>query len=152
MTALNVDIALASAADLEAIECCARDAYSRYIARMGKTPAPMLADFASQIAHGWVHVARADQQVLGYVVFYPTEDTLHLESVAVAPAYAGQAIGRRLIEFAEQSALKAQLSCVTLYTNSAMTENLSLYPRLGYVETHRAMQHGFHRVFFQKLL
>jgi hypothetical protein len=37
-----------------------------------------------------------------------------------------------------------------LYTNAAMTENLAYYPRRGYIETHRAAQDGFHRVFFRK--
>ena len=37
-----------------------------------------------------------------------------------------------------------------LYTNEAMTENLSFYPRHGYRETGRAVQDGFRRVFFSK--
>jgi hypothetical protein len=37
-------------------------------------------------------------------------------------------------------------------TNAAMTENLAFYPRHGYVETHRASQDGFDRVFFSKRL
>ena len=35
-------------------------------------------------------------------------------------------------------------------TNEAMTENLAYYARHGYVETHRAEQDGFQRVFFRK--
>ncbi len=31
-----------------------------------------------------------------------------------------------------------------------MTQNLAYYPRRGYVETHRAVHEGFHRVFFSK--
>jgi cation transport regulator ChaC len=31
-----------------------------------------------------------------------------------------------------------------------MIENLAYYPRRGYRETHRAVQHGFRRVFFAK--
>jgi len=41
---------------------------------------------------------------------------------------------------------------VRLYTNEKMTANLSLYPHLGYAETHRAVQDGFARVFFEKQL
>ena len=33
---------------------------------------------------------------------------------------------------------------------AAMIENLAYYPRRGYIETHRADQDGFHRVFFRK--
>jgi hypothetical protein len=39
---------------------------------------------------------------------------------------------------------------VRLYTNEAMTENLSFYPRHGYRETGRAVQDGFRRVYFSK--
>lgn len=152
MTSLHVEIAQASDTDLDAIERVAREAYSRYIARMGQTPAPMLADFQSQIDRDCVYVALADLQVVGYVVFYPSGNTLHLENVAVAPACAGQGIGRKLIFFAEQSARDGGLNTISLYTNIAMTENLSLYPRLGYEETHRAIQDGYHRVFFHKQL
>ena len=41
---------------------------------------------------------------------------------------------------------------IRLYTNAAMTENLSHYPRRGYTETHQAHRDGFHRVFFRKRL
>jgi hypothetical protein len=33
-----------------------------------------------------------------------------------------------------------------------MTENLAYYPRHAYIETHRAEQDGFRRVFFRKPL
>lgn len=33
-----------------------------------------------------------------------------------------------------------------------MTENLSPYPRVGYVEVTRSREHGFDRVFFEKTL
>jgi hypothetical protein len=31
-----------------------------------------------------------------------------------------------------------------------MIENMALYARLGFVETHRAGEHGFRRVFMEK--
>ena len=49
---------------------------------------------------------------------------------------------------ARQRGLKA----VHLYTNEKMTENLSLYPRLGYIEVARRMEDGFSRVYFEKSL
>ena len=36
-----------------------------------------------------------------------------------------------------------------LYTNVMMTENLSMYAHIGFVETHRAMEKGFHRVYMR---
>jgi hypothetical protein len=31
-----------------------------------------------------------------------------------------------------------------LYTNATMTENLAMYARMGFVETHRVMETQFH--------
>jgi hypothetical protein len=39
---------------------------------------------------------------------------------------------------------------VSLYTNAHMTENLSLYLALGYVEVGRRREHGFDRVYYEK--
>ncbi len=33
-----------------------------------------------------------------------------------------------------------------------MTENLRYYPRQGYIETHRATENGYRRVFFTKAI
>ncbi len=41
---------------------------------------------------------------------------------------------------------------IRLYTNEAMTENIRLYERLGFAETHRAQEKGFRRVYMTKPL
>jgi hypothetical protein len=41
------------------------------------------------------------------------------------------------------------LSAIRLYTNAAMTENLSIYAHMGFVETHRAVEKGFNRVYLR---
>jgi len=43
------------------IERCARAAYRKYVGRIGREPAPMVADFAPQIAAGQVWVAIDDR-------------------------------------------------------------------------------------------
>ncbi len=55
-----------------------------------------------------------------------------------------------LLERAERDAVELGLTEVRLYTNEAMTENLTFYPRHGYRETGRALQDGFRRVYFSK--
>ncbi len=147
----------AEAQDLPAITACAEAAYDKYVARIGKKPAPMIADFASQIAAGQVHVAIAEggsaaEEFLGYVVCYPKDSKLHLENVAVRPEAQGRGAGRALIAFVENKARADGLSAVDLYTNAKMTENLALYPALGYRETERRHEDGFDRVFFLKEL
>lgn len=143
----------AVADDLSAIQGCAAAAYARYIPRIGRAPAPMTADFAAQIAAGLVHVATSPEGgLLGFIVFYPQDHAMLLENVAVQPASAGHGVGRALISFCEDQARRQGADRVVLYTNAKMTENLTLYPRLGYRETDRRQQDGFDRVFFEKPL
>jgi ribosomal protein S18 acetylase RimI-like enzyme len=73
-----------------------------------------------------------------------------LETVAVAPAAQGHGYGALLLGRAEDDAAELGLPEVRLYTNEAMTENLTFYPRHGYRETHRAVENGFRRVYFSK--
>jgi ribosomal protein S18 acetylase RimI-like enzyme len=57
-----------------------------------------------------------------------------------------------MMAFAESTARAAGYRCIRLYTNEAMTENIGLYSRLGYVETHRAEEKGLRRVYMAKTL
>jgi ribosomal protein S18 acetylase RimI-like enzyme len=150
MDAQLIQIRSATAGDLADIQSCARAAYAVYVERMGKEPAPMIADFASQIELGQVQAALCESSFAGYVVFYCEGDHLHLENVAVVPAHAGKGIGKKLVAYVEQAAREKGLAAVELYTNEAMTENLAMYPTLGYIETERKQQDGFNRVFFRK--
>jgi len=139
-------------ADLSAVQACARAAYTQYIDRMPIEPAPMHADFAALIEMGHLRVAHLRGELTGYVVFYAEGDHVQLENVAVQPALAGQGIGGALIRYVEKYAQAQGYAAVELYTNIAMTENLLMYPALGYRETGRRSEDGFERVFFRKSL
>jgi ribosomal protein S18 acetylase RimI-like enzyme len=152
VSADTIQLRKAVSTDLRDVRSCAHVAYGRYIERIGKAPAPMHADFARQIEDGLVHVALRGSQFAGYVVFYPEGDHLHLEAVAVLPEHMGKGVGKALIGHVEQVARSEGLQAVELYTNEAMTENLSMYPKLGYTEMHRKRHEGFNRVFFRKSL
>ena len=53
--------------DVPAIESCIEAAYSIYVDRIGKPPAPMLDDFEELVDAGYVRVASStDGQLLGY--------------------------------------------------------------------------------------
>lgn len=110
----------------------------------------MNADFAAQITSGSVYVAERDGGILGYVVCFPEDDHIHLENLAVWPELSGRGVGRKLLEFVEKCTRERGLAAIELYTNEAMSENLSMYIRLGYRETSRKLQDGFSRVFFRK--
>lgn len=143
----------ATPADEAAVRACAEAAYGRYVAAIGRKPAPMVADFAADIAAGHVHVATdATGALQGFVVYIPQDGHMLLENVAVLPAAAGQGIGTALIARCETAARALGLGSVHLYTNEKMVENLSIYPRLGYAEVARRREDGFNRVFFEKPL
>lgn len=149
---MTMKIRPAVAEDGAAVQACAVAAYKDYIASIGKRPAPMVADFGEQIAQGIVWVLADGREIGGYVVFYRRGDHVLLENVAVAPGYQGEGHGRRLIGFAEQSAMQSAVQAVELYTNAMMTKNLALYPKLGYREVGRQHEDGFDRVYFRKEL
>jgi ribosomal protein S18 acetylase RimI-like enzyme len=143
----------AEAADEPDIRNCAEQAYAPYVPLIGRKPAPMIADFGAQIAAGHIYVATGDDGIFqGFIVFYPEERHILLENVAVLPRAAGRGIGKALIRFCENEARQGGFSAVHLYTNEKMTENLSIYPRLGYAEVGRRSEDGFNRVFFEKPL
>ncbi|MGV2068824.1 GNAT family N-acetyltransferase [Agrobacterium sp. 22-226-1] len=135
------------------IRSCAEQAYARYIPSMGRKPAPMVADFAAQIAAGQVYISTGqDGTFRGFIVFYRQDDYLMLENVAVLPGAAGGGVGKELILFCENAARDLGVGAVQLYTNEKMIANLSIYPKLGYVEVARRTENGFNRVYFEKRL
>src|SRR3982074_261439 len=138
-------IRLARAADVAAVTAIVKDAYSVYLARNGKTPGPMRDDYAVLTAEQRVHVLEHDREIVGLVVLIPEQRTMLLDNVAVSPRAQGRGFGVRLIAFAEERARAAGFAVIRLYTQDIMTENLALYSRLGFVETHRGEAIGLQR-------
>lgn len=136
--------------DVRPIRDVARAAYTPYIRRIGREPAPMTADFATLIAMGEVWTLSEIAEIIGYVVMRETGGSLHIENIAVHPARHGEGHGRTLLEFAETEAKRRGLPKLDLYTNANMTENLSIYQMLGWRETGRMREDGFDRVYFEK--
>lgn len=140
----------ASAPDAGRITEIAAAAYSLYVPRIGRPPAPMTADYDGAIGRGEVWVAVRDGGVVGFVVLVRRADHLLLENIAADPAHQGTGVGARLLAVAEEQAAEAEIGEIRLYTHVTMTENQAYYPRHGYVETHRGNDEGFDRVFFRK--
>jgi ribosomal protein S18 acetylase RimI-like enzyme len=138
--------------DLPQIEAVVQRAYSVYVDRVGRRPAPMDDDYHEKVVADEVYVAEANGVVAGIVVLILARDHLLVESVAVDPNFQRRGIGRALMAHAERHAEEHDLDELRLYTNAAMTENLNLYPRLGYREDDRRTEDGFDRVFFSKRL
>jgi N-acetylglutamate synthase-like GNAT family acetyltransferase len=136
--------------DAGAVTGVVHAAYVHYIARIGQRPAPMGADYVALIETGSVWVAELAGRIVGVLVLHACPDHLLIDNVAVTPDAQGGGIGTCLLDVADREAVAAGLGEIRLYTNEAMTENLAYYPRRGFVETHRATEHGFSRVFFRK--
>lgn len=141
---------LATRDDSAAIRRVITDAYSRYLDRMDRPPAPMVTDYGPAIALGQVWVL--GEPIVGVIVLIPEPGRLLVENVAVSPAAQGAGNGRRLMEFAEQQAILAGLRRLTLYTNEVMAENIAIYARMGYREIGRRTEDGYRRVFMDKLV
>jgi len=138
--------------DRAAIEAIVQAAYAPYIPRIGRKPGPMLDDYEVLIADGRVHVLVDGEIVRGLVILIPDGDALLLDNVAVDPRAQGRGYGRMLLNFAEAEARRTGVRTLRLYTNEAMTENIALYGRLGFVETHRAVEKGLRRIYMTKVL
>ena len=149
---VKTDIRLARTDDLAVVQEIVSDAYSHYVARIGRKPGPLLDDYASLIALEKVFVIAWQGNMRGILVLTPVDGALLLDNIAIAPEAQGKGLGRELLSFAERRAIEAGFSEIRLYTNAAMTENIALYERIGYVETHRAEEHGLSRVFMTKRL
>jgi ribosomal protein S18 acetylase RimI-like enzyme len=141
----------ADGADVPLLGAIVERAYAPYVQRIGRRPAPMDDDYETKTRTGEVFVAD-DGAVAGLIVLVEHADHLLVENVAVDPARQGTGVGRMLLAYAESHAVERGLRELRLYTNEAMTENLALYPRLGYREVDRRVEEGFRRVYYSKRL
>jgi ribosomal protein S18 acetylase RimI-like enzyme len=107
----------------------------------------MVADFAAEVAAGRVVVIGTAGAVDGYMIAWPETDAYFIDNIAIDPARQGQGLGRQLMAHAVGEARRRRLPAIRLYTNAAMTENLAIYTHMGFVETHRAVEKGFNRVY-----
>lgn len=142
----------ARTADAEAVGACVAAAYQHYISRIGAPPGPMLEDYAQVIEQHQVHVVETKEAVVGVLVLSVVTEGFLLNNVAVEPAYHGKGIGKTLLEFAEAEAQRQGHHSIFLYTHTKMTENQSLYIKIGYVEYDRRVENGFSRVYMRKTL
>ena len=129
-----------------------RAAYARWVAAIGREPAPMTDDYPARIAADEAWVIEEAGRLIGALVLEDTHDGLLLDNIAVAPEAQGRGLGAALMAFTEAEARRRGHGRVWLYTNEKMTTNIALYLRLGFSETHREEQAGFRRVFMEKPL
>ena len=100
--------------DQEALVNCVQAAYSKSIERIGKKPAPLLADYQALIAQGVVSVLADEEGIRGVLVMMPQGRGMFVENVAIDPRFQGQGLGRTLMAFVEQQARKEHLDEILL--------------------------------------
>ncbi|GLB08731.1 hypothetical protein AtubIFM57258_004635 [Aspergillus tubingensis] len=149
---MSTSIRQATPDDQPIIEAIIQEAFSIYISRMGRKPQPMLDDYTALIKDGVVYVIERDGETKGTVMLVPKEGFMIVDNLAVAESARGTGLGRRLLEFAAESARLAGCHTLQLHTNETMVENIAIYTRMGYVETHRADNKGWKRVYMAKNL
>jgi ribosomal protein S18 acetylase RimI-like enzyme len=135
-----------------AVTMLVREAYAKYVGRIGREPAPMLVDYEAAIMARETWVLVEGDETSGVLVMRPDNDHLFVETVAVRPDRQGSGLGRRLMAFVEEAARDRGLREIQLYTNEKMEENLPFYRSLGFEETGRRFDEGYRRVFMKKRL
>lgn len=142
----------AAAADAPAIADLVAAAYEHYRPLIGRVPLPMLTDYVVAVRDHDVWILEADGTFVGVLDLEPRADHLWLDNVAVHPAAQKRGYGRRLLAHAEEVARVGRMDEIRLLTNERYVENIAMYLRHGYVETHRAPYQGTNLVYFSKRL
>lgn len=161
-TSSETRLSRATPADAPALQALVNAAYTKYIPRIGRPPAPMKTDYAALIASPGeyhVHMLRAGKDrnsdiVVGALVLadHAHDDAVHVDNLVVDPTAQGCGYGRLLMDVAEKYAWVQRRSALTLHTNEKMVENLAIYAKMGFVEVDRRVEDGYHRVYFRKSL
>ena len=81
-----------------------------------------------------VLTARAAGELAGFAIMQFSDTTAHLNLLAVEPAYEGLGIGRRLVEWLEETAVTAGTFVIALEVRAANVGARWFYRRLGYRE------------------
>ncbi len=139
-------------ADTEAITELVAAAYRPYEPLIGRTPLPMLVHYADAVREHEVWVLELDGGLVGVIELERRPDHLWVENVAVVPRWQGRGFGRLLLRHAEVEAARHGLREIGLLTNERYLDNIAMYARHGYRETHRVPHEGTDLVFFRKSL
>lgn len=119
--------------DVPAIRALTRDAYAKWVHRIGREPVPMTADYALAVrTHRYDLLERAGEIVaLVETMLHP--DHLWVENLAVLPAHHRQGLGRYMLAQAETVARSLGHTQIRLLTNRDFTGNVGFYQRAGFV-------------------
>jgi len=90
-----------------------------------------------------VLIAKSGTRIAGFAIMRFGDEEAHLDLLAVKPIYRREGVGRRLIEWLEDSALVAGVSIIYLEVRAGNTGAQRFYENLGYRRIRRL--HGYYR-------
>jgi len=112
----------------------------------------MLVHYADAVREHEIWVLELDGDLVGVLELQPRSDQMWVENVAVTPRWQGRGFGRQLLRHAEVEAVRHGLHEIGLLTNERYLDNIAMYTRYGYRETHRVPHQGTDLIFFRKQL
>ncbi len=133
----GITIRRAFVADTAAISAITDAAYSKFVPRIGRKPRPMTVDYAELMVDHDVWLLTQSETPIGVLVVKRESDHLLIYSVAIQPECQHRGYGRRLLKWAEELGDQGGYREMRLYTNAQFEENIRLYERVGYRESHR---------------
>jgi GNAT superfamily N-acetyltransferase len=119
-------------ADVDAVRDLTRAAYTKWVPTIGREPKPMTADYAAAVRNHRIDLVHRDGRLVALIQMIDDVDHLLIENIAVAPAYQGCGLGKKLLAHAERIARSWGYATVRLYTNKIFAENIQLYLTQGY--------------------
>lgn len=139
--------------DTVAVAAISDAAYSKYVVRIGRKPRPMTVDYAELMVNHDIWLLTQDETPIGVLVLKREQDHLLIYSVAIQPEYQHRGYGRNLLKWAEALGEQGGYHEMRLYTNAQFEENIRLYERVGYRESHREpLQDGGTIVYMSKAI
>lgn len=98
----------------------------------------------AQAGEIWI-IDGADGDIAACIVLTPKPKALYLGKLAVAGAYRGQGLARRLVDLAEARAREMGLPALELQTRVELVENQAAFLAMGFVEVGRTVHAGYDR-------
>ena len=112
----------------------------------------MLADYAEHVESDICFVASVNKLIVAFAVLVEKVDGWWLEIIATDPEQQSKGAGAELLAHCEKFLRAKGVLSYQLYTNEVMRGPYDWYIRSGFVETRRAIQDGFARIFMTKIL
>ena len=127
-----IEIKQATATDASAVRDLTRDAYAKWVPKIGREPKPMGADYEAAVRNHRIDLLYIDGALAALIEMIDQGKRLLIENLAVSPACQRRGLGSKLMAHAEEVAASLGYREMRLYTNRRFEGNVELYSRLGY--------------------